>query len=208
MALQSIIRAGAYSAVLAPLLSVATLVTFLIVVGGGKISDAAGSPGFYFAGGLMLASVVALIPALMSFLLASAERLGSLGVTGFLLALVGTVLAAGGSWTYLFVVPEIAERAPAIANTGQGSVLAGFVISYSLAAVGWIVFGLALQRARVHPRWSVYLLIAGAAIAFLPLPSRTLVLAIAVGYLGLRMIREGAGRPSPAAEVAAVAVGS
>jgi hypothetical protein len=49
------------------------------------------------------------------------------------------------------------------------------------------------------PRWAAFLLVAGGAIAFLPLPSRTLVLALAVGYLGFRM-RPGAGarRTGPA----------
>jgi hypothetical protein len=35
-------------------------------------------------------------------------------------------------------------------------------------------------------------MVAGAAIAFLPLPSRTLVLVLAVGLLGIRLVRKDA----------------
>jgi hypothetical protein len=55
-------------------------------------------------------------------------------------------------------------------NEGSGSVLAGFVLSYAVLAVGWILFGLATLRAGIFPRWASLLVVAGAAIAFLPLP--------------------------------------
>jgi hypothetical protein len=93
----------------------------------------------------------------------------------------------------VFVVPHFAGVTPELVNESTGSVLAGFVLSYAVLALGWILFGLATLRAAVFPRWAALLIVAGGAIAFLPLPSRTLVLAIGVGLLGVRLLR---GTPS------------
>ena len=114
---------------------------------------------------------------------------GALGLTGFVLALLGTVLAAGAAWSQVFVVPRLAEVAPAVADQGAGSVLAGFMLSYLLFGVGWLLFGVATLRTRTFPRWAIILLIVGAAIAILPLPSRALIVQLAVGYLGLTLLR-------------------
>ena len=187
MARTSFIRAAKWASVGAAVLAVAALVGFLTVVGSDTISEAAGSPTFYVPATAALASSILLVVGLVGLFLYQEEQLATLGVTGFLIALVGTTLAAGGQWTYVFVVPHFAGPVPELINESTGSVLAGFVLSYAVAAVGWVLFGLATLRTRIFPRWATFLLVAGGAIAFLPLPSRTLVLALAVGYLGYRM---------------------
>jgi hypothetical protein len=47
----------------------------------------------------------------------------------------------------------------------------------------------ATLRTQTFPRWAIILLIVGAAIAILPLPSRALIVQLAVGYLGLTLLR-------------------
>ena len=104
--------------------------------------------------------------------------------------MVGTTLAAGALWSQVFVVPRLAEAAPEVADEGAGSVLAGFLLSFLLFGVGWAVFGAATLRARVFPRWAVVLLIVGAVVSILPLPSRALVVEVAA-CLGFTLLAGG-----------------
>jgi hypothetical protein len=105
-------------------------------------------------------------------------------------SLVGTTLAAGALWSQVFVVPRLAEAAPRVVDQAGGSVLAGFLLSFLLLGVGWILFGVATFRTRLFPRWAVILLIVGAVISILPVPSRALILEVAVAWLGFTLLTE------------------
>jgi hypothetical protein len=63
-------------------------------------------------------------------------------------------------------------------------VLVGFVVSFLLMGLGWLLFAVASLRARVFPRWAVVLLMVGSVLTVVPMPSRTLVLSLAVACLG------------------------
>jgi hypothetical protein len=189
MARTIVIRLGAVSCVAAAILALAALAGFLAVVGSDQIADAARSAAFYIPATAAFGSAVLLGLGLVGLYLHQEERFGGLGAVGFGIALLGTIAAAGAQWTYVFVVPHFAPVVPEMINESTGSVLAGFVLSYAILALGWILFGLATLRAGIFPRWAALLVVAGAAIAFLPLPSRTLVLAVAVAILGLRLLR-------------------
>jgi hypothetical protein len=117
-------------------------------------------------------------------------RLGFRGLPGFLLATIGTVMAVGALWSQVFVVPRLAEAEPAVADEAAGSVLAGFLLSFLFLGLGWVVFGVSALRAGVFPRPPVILLVVGAVVAILPLPSRALILEVAVAWLGLTLLRE------------------
>lgn len=197
MARNALIRTCAVACVGAALLAIAALVGFVTIVGSDKIADAARDWTFYLPATFALGSAVLLGIGLVGLYLHQEARFGALGAAAFVLALAGTVVAAGGQWTYVFVVPHFAGPTPELVNESTGSVLAGFVLSYAVLALGWVLFGLATLRAAVFPRWAALTIIAGAAIAFLPLPSRTLVLAIAVGLLGARLLRGRAPRVEP-----------
>lgn len=172
------------SGVTAAVLALAALVLFLVVVGGDTISEAAESPAFYAPTLAALGSIIALLVALVGLFARLSERLGTLGVVGFVGALVATALGIGGAWTYVFVVPFLADKAPGVADESSGSLLAGFVISYLLMGLGWLVFAVAVLRTGMFPRWAVLLLMVGAVFTVIPMPSRTLILAIAVACLG------------------------
>lgn len=156
----------------------------------------AGTAAFYVPAASAVGSVVLLALGLVGLYLRQEERFGAFGAASFAIALFGTILAAGGQWTYVFVIPHFAGAVPELVNEGTGSVLAGFVLSYAVLALGWILFSLATLRAAIFPRWTSLLVVAGAAIALLPLPSRTLVLAFAAAALGGRLLRNaGAAEP-------------
>ena len=190
---------GGVSAVRSALLGVLSLVLYLIVVGGDRLSEAATSATFFLPSGAQLLAMLLLAFGLVALYVRQAETFGALGLAGFFLALIGTTLAAGALWSQVFVVPRLAEAAPEVADRGTGSVLAGFLLSFLIFGVGWVVFGAATLRTRVFPWWAVILLIVGAVLAILPFPSRALVLEVAAACLGFTLLtgRDAAERRSP-----------
>ncbi len=192
MSYSGFIRVGGASVIASALLAVLSFILYLIVVGGGRLSEAATSAVFFLPSGAQLLAMALLLVGLVALYVRQAEMFGALGLIGFLLALLGTTLAAGALWSQVFVVPQLADVAPAVVNRGAGSVLAGFLLSFLLFGVGWLLFGVATLRTRIFPRGAVILLIVGAVISILPLPSRALILEIAAAWLGFALLGRGA----------------
>ncbi|MCA1687304.1 MAG: hypothetical protein LC714_01595 [Actinobacteria bacterium] len=192
------IRVGGASAIASALLAVLSFVLYLVVVGGGRISEAATSAVFFLPSGAQLLAMALLLVGLVALYVRQAEMFGALGLIGFLLALLGTTLAAGALWSQVFVVPRLAEAAPNVADRGTGSVLAGYLLSFLLFGVGWLLFGVATLRTQVFPRGAVILLIVGAVISIFPLPSRALILEFAAAWLGFTLLAgRGASEGQP-----------
>ena len=172
------------------LLAVVALIGFIVVVGSDKISEAADSPGFYLPTVAALGSTLLLAVALVGLYLYQEPRVGPPGLAAFLVALVGTILAAGSQWTYIFVLPYFADDVPELIDETSGVILVGFLLSYAVLALGWVWFGIVTLKAKVFPRGGTIAMLAGAAISFLPMPSRTLILTLAVAYLGNHLRQE------------------
>ncbi len=190
MSSANFIRWGGLAAIGSALLAVLSFVLYTAVVGDNRLSEAATSGVFFLPSGAQLLAMVLLLVGLVALFAHQAEAFGALGLTGFLLALIGTAVAAGALWSQVFVVPRLAGAAPSVVDQAGGSVLAGFLLSFLLFGVGWLVFGVATLRTRAFPRWAVILLIAGAVISILPVPSRALILEIAVACLGFTLLTE------------------
>jgi hypothetical protein len=190
MALSRVARLLAPAGYTAAALALAALVLFVVVAGSGTISQAATSTVFYAPTLAALGSTLALLLVLVAMFVRQSGELGSFGVVAFVIALTGTALAAGASWTYVFVVPYLARNAPGLADESSGSVLVGFVVSYLLMGVGWLLFAVTTLRTKVFARWAVVLLIVGAVITVVPMPSRTLVLAVAAACLAFAAHRD------------------
>lgn len=114
-------------------------------------------------------------------------RVGA-GSAGWSLALLGTILAAGGAWVQVFVLPGLAVAAPAVANSGLDTVLAGYLVSYGLLGLGWATVGISLLRARLV-RGSAWLIVVGAVVCLAPplLGVRWFLLAAGVSVVALRL---------------------
>ena len=175
-----IARLAAPAGYLAAALALIALPLFLVVVGSGTISEAAESPAFYAPTLAALGSTIALLVALVALYLPHAETLGVPGLVGFLAALLGTALAVGAAWTYVFVVPYLADGAPGLADSSTGSVLVGFVLSYLAMGLGWLLLAVVRLRRGVYRRWAVVFLVVGSIVTIVPIPSRTLLLCVAV----------------------------
>jgi hypothetical protein len=124
------------------------------------------------------------------------EATGALGLIGFLVAFLGTVLVAGFIWASAFIAPALASEAPEFLDAGPPP---GLIPTFVIFAVGWLLFGIATLRGHIYPRWAAILLIVGAVVTILPIPFTTVVFAVAVAWLGFALFtgREAsAERPS------------
>lgn len=112
------------------------------------------------------------------------EAAGALGLIGFLVAFLGTVLVSGFIWASAFIAPALATETPAFLDAGPPP---GLIPTFIIFAVGWLLFGIPTLRGRIYPRWAAILLIVGAVVTILPLPFTTLVFAVAVAWLGFAL---------------------
>jgi hypothetical protein len=169
------------------------------------VSHVAGSGRFTVATVTALVALLLLGLGLVALYLRQEHALGAFGTAAFVLALVGTVLAAGGAWDQVFTVPYLANEAPAVLDgETSGSLLAGFFLSYTILALGWALFAIATRRAGVFPRSGSTVLLVGGVLAFVPAPTalRLLVLTIGAALLARAALAK-APRMSSALAVAA-----
>lgn len=145
---------------------------------------------------LDLAGFTLLLLALTGLFERQAHALGKLGLAGYLIAFVGTVLAAGDWWFELFGTPYFAKLAPRAAEQpASGRLLLGGQVTFYSFAAGWTMFGIASVRARVYPRAAAILLIVGGlAGLFAGLAPLQLPLALAVGWIGWWLYRSSPRR--------------
>ena len=131
---------------------------------------------------LYLLSTPLLLLGLVGLYASQSQAAGILGLVGFLVAFLGTVLSAGAAWFALFIAPALATEAPELVAAELG--LTGFILTSFFAVVGWVLFGVATLRAGVYPRGAAVLLIVGGVIAFFPLPLVGVIFSVAIAWLG------------------------
>jgi hypothetical protein len=141
--------------------------------------------------GLALFALYALLLALTGLYLRQADHAGRLGLAGYLVAFLGTLLVAGDWWFESFIAPRIAAIAPEVMTGAiSGSLLVGAAATFGLFAIGWLTFGIATFRANVYPRPAAVLLIIGGAVGILAGSTPYQVpLALAVGWIGFALMR-------------------
>ncbi len=141
---------------------------------------------------LFLLGTILLLGGLVGLYARQSEAAGRLGLAGFLVAFVGTALLAGLFFVQAFFVPYLATEFPEVLNAGeQGLLVVGFGMAFIIFPVGWLLFGIATLKARVYPRAAAILLIIGTVFTFVPVPAATVVLDVAVAWLGLSLLRVG-----------------
>jgi hypothetical protein len=152
-------------------------------------SEAATTAPFVFTFLLYLIGTVLLLVGLVGLYIRQSEASGILGLVGFAAAFLGEALVLGAVWTELFVAPFLANAAPAVLDAGPtGTLAVGFILTFALGALGWLLFGLAALRARVYPRAAAIALMVGAVISFLPIPASGIVLDAVVAWLGFILL--------------------
>jgi hypothetical protein len=87
---------------------------------------------------------------------------------------------------------------PAVLDGEPAGFLAfGFILSTTVCGLSWVLFGVALLRARTYPRVATILLIIGALIVIVPLPAAGFVVEAALIWLSVFCLE--AERHAPAA---------
>ena len=154
--------------------------------------------------GLALVAMFALLIALTGIYAQQASATGKLGLVGYLTASLGTLLVAGDWWYEAFIGPMLRQQAPELLNTGiSGSILIGAALTFVIFAAGWVIFALASFRAGVAPRGAAVLMLLGGIAGILTLISPFQVpLALAVGWMGLWLVRSDSRENQPARSAA------
>ena len=165
---------------------------------GATFAESIGSSLFFAQQTVYLLSAALLLLGLVGLYAIQSDTTGRLGMWGFLLAFLGTVLFAGAIWALLFIGPLVAAEAPQLlqgqppASAAYRLAAAGFLVSYGTFALGWLLFGVATLRTYFLPRLAVVFLIIGAILTFpaVPSPPRTdVILGVALAWLGLALLR-------------------
>ncbi len=195
LSLTRLIRlAGLLSVVAAALIVLTEIVGFIV---GGASTD----PLALTNGMLRVLAFFFLLLGLVGLYACQSEAAGRLGLVGFLLAFLGSMLIAGDLWFEAFAFPYFVDVVPPGALEGGkpgGTFIAGAGVSFLTFNVGWLVFGIASFRAGVFPRAATVMVVVGALICFpSPLyPPKLVVLAVGVGWMGLLLARMRDPRPS------------
>jgi len=206
MSSSNLIRWSGLAALVGSVLLVVLDVAEFVLIGGQPESVAAATSALIIVRVSFIVAIALITLGLVGLYTRQAEQAGSLGLIAFLVAFIGTVMVAGVQWGAAFIGPWLAEVAPELLDTEPSGVLtAGFMLSFALLALGWLLFGLASLRASVLPRGAAVLLMVGAALFFiillLELPGSTLVFGVALAWMGYALWT-GAGettvQPRPA----------
>ncbi len=137
---------------------------------------------------LYLLAVIFVLGGLVGLYAGQSEEAGALGLFGFLVAFLGTTLVVGAAWFEAFAARTLALAVPGFFEDDPAGWLGwGMGLAYVLAALGWLLFGVATLRAGVYPRWAAIVLIVGAVLLGLPVPGLEIVLAVAVAWLGFAL---------------------
>ena len=145
---------------------------------------------------LKLLSSFLLLVGLVGLYAHQSEAAGPLGLAGFLVAFLGTMLLSGDLWLEAFALPYLGEVAPRlIEQTPTGTLAVGGLASFTTFAMGWVLFGVASLRARVFARGAAIVLVAGGLIGFgfVIFPGAGILLALAVGWMGFSLGRSARG---------------
>lgn len=157
------------------------------------VAEAATTTPYLVFGGARLLGGTLLVFGLVALFAVQAEAIGRLGVVGFVVGMVGTVLLTASAWFQLFIVPAMAAEVPAFteaaraAEVGQLATV-GLAIPLLAQSLGWVIFGIATYRTRAFPRWLAAGLVIGALLLFVPVPGTPVVFQLAVASMGFLLL--------------------
>ena len=171
------------------------------------VVEAATTTPYIVFGGVRLLGGTLLVFGLVALYAYQVEAAGRLGVVGFVVSTIGTVLLTGSAWFQLFVVPAMAAEVPAFAEAARAAqvgqwLTVGLIVPLLAQAVGWVIFGVATYRAGVFPRWVAVAVVLGALLLFVPVPGIPIVFQLAVASMGFLLFsgRVDAPAQEPAAD--------
>ncbi|MDP9275480.1 MAG: hypothetical protein M3O99_07810 [Chloroflexota bacterium] len=182
-------RLGGVAAALGGLMLVLYNATELALFTGAPLSDLSTRPGWVPFQVIGVFGSVVIVLGLIALYSRQAERAGWLGLVGFVVSLAGALGYSGASWAAAYIVPPVSRVAPSIVDGPDQLVGAGLISTILLAAVGWILFGIATIRAGVFPRWTGILIIVANVMPFIlqpfGIPTQISPIALGVAMIGM-----------------------
>ena len=153
---------GGLAAIVGGLLVVVAAIVGWLFIDFENFDVAAATGTYIFVALLFLLGAILVLGGLVGLYARQSEEAGSLGLVGFLVTFLGMALVVGASWESTFTEPALAQLAPELlAQDPPGWVDFGFTLTYVLASLGWLLFGVATLRAGVYPRAAAILLMGG-----------------------------------------------
>lgn len=114
------------------------------------------------------AGFAVLVVALVGLHVRQADRTGRFGFAAFCAAVLGTMALGADMWFEAFTSPWLMEVVPQLLTAPKSPFWqAGYLSSYILFAVGWVVFGISCLRAKVLPTAVSAALVVGGVVGFL-----------------------------------------
>jgi hypothetical protein len=137
------------------------------------------------------AAFVPMVLALAAVYLRQARAGGMFGLVAFGAAVLGTMWLGADMWFEAFCSPWLLEAVPTLLTFEKALIWqVGYLSSFALFALGWILFGLSCLRARVFPTVAgVGIAIGGAIGVFAAQPPFGVPLGLAVAALGMWLWR-------------------
>ncbi len=156
-----------------------------------NLSGSTATNAYVFQHSLLMLSQLLLLGGIFGLQARQSEAAGTLGQLGFLAAFVGTALLLGHFWGQVFIAPAVAVESPSLIDEPTGLLIVDFMLPFMLSALGWVLFGVSMLRARVYPHVAAGILIVGAIVPIvLTLPGSGLVLGLALTWLGYTLWSE------------------
>ncbi len=200
----SLIRWGGLATMLGGALVVIANTMSPFVIDFDNLSGSTATNVYVFQHLLLMLSQLLLLGGIFGLQARQSEAAGTLGRLGFLAAFVGTALMLGHFWGQVFIAPAVAVEAPRLIDEPTGLLMVEFILPFMLSAIGWVLFGVSMLRARIYPRLAAGLLIVGAVIPIvLTVPGSALILGLSLTWLGYvlltgeRTLTEHAVKPAP-----------
>jgi hypothetical protein len=118
--------------------------------------------------------------------------LGRFGLVAFLVAVLGTMAQGGNMWFDGFAAPWLAKVLPQAFTVEKTAILlTGALLSYVLVALGWVLYGFALLRARAVPVAVGLALVVGGLLGYNSgMTPYGVPLVLAVAALGAALVRQ------------------
>jgi hypothetical protein len=192
MSSSKLIRLSGLASIVGGSFVVLTRVLQVGLFGSQPLSIQALSPSFVIALGIPgLLGSICLSLGIIGLYARQAYRIGTLGLVVFLVAYVGLSLSLGANWAYAFASPYLGSTAPSLLDTSfsepaWGVFGTGFLVSYLLGAISWLLMSVVTIIAAVLPRWVGSVMLAGMLLAaILPLGTLGLPAIILNLLLGL-----------------------
>ena len=161
-------RLTGLAGILGGVLLAALDIAFIVFFGDQPERVAAATPVWLILLDLSLVATYLEFVALIGFYSRLAEKSGWFGLFAFVVASFGTLMSAGFNWAGGFIVPALTSAAPEfldqVAESPPAIVAAGFISTFVLHAIGWLLFGITLRREKTFTSIPAWLLIIGAVV--------------------------------------------